>query len=249
MNQFDPVVEKPSLAWQRYHISLEDGGPLYKETNPHHFIVEPWNAVSSLFILFPALYWAAKLKRRYHQYPFITFCIPLLFLGGLGSTLFHAFRASPVLLYMDVLPTALLTLSLGIYFWTKATHKWWLATMVVLFSVLCRVWIYYHFPSHTAINLAYAITGTIIFAPLLYMMAKTYFHEGLSIILAAIFFALSLFFRETDAWSYQIFPMGTHFLWHIFSGAGAFFLAKYLYFMESSTSKRKEKEPENKEIA
>ncbi len=239
--QYDSTtVEAMDMAWQRYHISLRDGGPVYAETNLKHMIVEPWNAWSSLLLIVPAVYWAIRLRNRYRDYPFISFCIPLLVLGGLGSTLFHAFRASSWLLYMDVLPTAILTLSLGFYFWKNVTGRWWIGIGVLAFSVLCRVWVHTVFAKHTAINLGYAITGTVIFVPLLWMLFKTHFQKSPAILLAIGFFLLSLFFRETDAWENQVLPMGTHFLWHTFSAAGAFYLAKYLYFLESGLAEKKQ---------
>ena len=79
-----------------------DGGPIYAETDLTAFISEPWNAISSLAIVLPAIYWAFKLKWNVKQFPFLYYLMPLLFLGGTGSLLFHEFRSSPFLLWMDV---------------------------------------------------------------------------------------------------------------------------------------------------
>lgn len=241
MTQFDSLTVETSIEWQRYNVSLQDGGAMYAETNPDHFIVEPWNALSSLLLILPAVYWAIRLKNRYGEYPFITCCIPLLFLGGLGSTLFHAFRVSPFFLYMDVLPTAILTLSLSIYFWTQAVGRWWIGAGIIIISIVCRMWIFSIFSPHTAINFSYAISGMVILIPLIYMLFKTHFQQSGSILFAVIFFALSLVFRETDAWEKQFFPMGTHFLWHAFSAVGALYLAEYLYFIESDRLNKRKK--------
>ena len=37
--------------------------------------------------------------------------------------------------------------------------------------------------------------------------------------------------RRIDYSFAEWIPMGSHFLWHIFSGIGAFYLAKYLYLI------------------
>ena len=66
-------------------ILPRDGGQLYKETDFSRPIVEPWNAVSSLAILLPAVYWAFKIRNNYRKYPFLALCLPLLFMGGLGD--------------------------------------------------------------------------------------------------------------------------------------------------------------------
>lgn len=241
MIQIDSLTVETSVEWQRYNISLHDGGAMYAETNPEQFIVEPWNAVSSLLLILPAVFWAIQLRNRYNEYPFITFCIPLLFLGGLGSALFHGFRIHPFFLYMDVLPTAILTFSLGIYFWTQATGRWWIGVGMIMLSIVGRIWAFSTFSPHTAINYSYAISGMVMFFPLGYILFKTNFQRSMTIMLTVGCFALSLLFRETDAWEKQFFPMGTHFLWHTFSAIGAFYLAEYLYFLESSRLDKRKK--------
>lgn len=177
MSQIDSLTVETSVEWQRYNVSLHDGGAMYAETNPDQFIVEPWNAVSSLLLVLPAIFWAIQLKNRYREYPFITFCIPLLFLGGLGSTLFHGFRTHPFFLYMDVLPTAILTLALGIYFWTQATGRWWIGVGIIILSIIVRMWAFSAFAPHTASNISYAITGLVMFFPLGYILFKTNFQK------------------------------------------------------------------------
>ncbi|WP_017733538.1 hypothetical protein [Nafulsella turpanensis] len=207
-----------------------DGGTIYRETIPGgDYLAEPWNAISSLSILLPAVYWAWKLRGRYREYPFITFCIPLLFLGGLGSTLFHALRNSRLLLLLDVTPTAILMLSLAIYFWVKILPKWWWVIPIVAASLLWRFWARYYLPLDLAINITYAVTGSLIFIPTIILLYRTRMAHSSFIIVSAVFFITSLIFRKLDSWEQDVLPMGTHFLWHIFSGVGAFFLAEYLY--------------------
>lgn len=208
---------------------LPDGGTVYQETDTSRWVVEPWNAVSSLFILLPAVYWAIKLRGKYREYPFIAFCIPLLFLGGLGSTLFHAFRSSSLLLLLDVTPTAILTLALAIYFWIKVLPRWWWVIPIVGGSLLLRAWLWNTLPTQAGVNASYAISGSIIFIPTLLLLYQTRLAASQFIFISVLFFSLSLFFRFSDTWQPPLLPMGTHFLWHICSGIGAFFLAEYLY--------------------
>ena len=77
-------------------ITPLDDGPIYRETTDlSQFIVEPWNAFSSLTFWIPACIFLWQLQGRYRQQAFVVyFCIPMLVLGGLGSTLFHALRSS-----------------------------------------------------------------------------------------------------------------------------------------------------------
>ncbi|MFP4090480.1 MAG: ceramidase domain-containing protein [Cyclobacteriaceae bacterium] len=215
-------------------LIMPDGGQYYAETYPERFFVEPWNALSSLLLILPAVYWAYRLRGRYSDYPFIFFCIVLLALGGMGSTLFHAFRSSSILLYMDVLPMALLTLSVGAYFWQKVSGSWWVALLIVLSSLLLRILVIDYFAFQMAGRLYYLISGLVIFVPMLIIMIRTKLRKG-KLVLAALFLLLiSLLFREIDTWPGQPLPMGTHFLWHAFSAAGAFYLASYLFYVENS---------------
>lgn len=206
-----------------------DGGPVYNETDTSRFIVEPWNAWSSLFILLPAIYWAIKLRGQYREYPFISFCIPLLFLGGLGSTLYHAFRSSRLLLLLDVMPTAVLTLALAIYFWIKVLPKWWWVIPIIGLSIILRAGGWYYLPGQAGVNVSYGITGAALFIPTLLLLYQTGMAYSQYIFISTVCFILSLVFRQADNWQLSLLPMGTHFLWHIFSGIGAFFLAEYLY--------------------
>ncbi len=206
-----------------------DGGPIYAETDFSVVFSEPWNAISSLAIVLPALYWAFKLKWQVKRYPFIFYCIPLLILGGMGSTLFHAFRSSGWLLLMDVLPTAILTFSVGLYFWFKVMPTWWSTLSIVLPFTGVRYAAYTLLQGHFAVNLSYFISGVIIFCPMIIYLFRTKFEKWYLILSSVAFLSISLIFREMDFRVVHILPMGSHFLWHLFSGVGAYFLAKYLF--------------------
>lgn len=208
-----------------------DGGPIYAETDLNAFISEPWNAISSLAIALPAVYWAFQLKWNYRQYPFLYFLMPLLFLGGIGSTLFHAFRASKFLLWMDVLPTAVVTLSVGVYFWNKILpYKWQVASVMIPFVYL-RFALGDFVSGQLATNLGYFITGFLIFFPSIFFLTKHQFRHYLPALVSVIFLSLSLIMRRLDHTVAELIPMGSHFLWHIFSGVGAFYLARFLYLI------------------
>jgi len=206
-----------------------DGGPVYTETDPERFIVEPWNAVSSLFIIIPAIIWLNRISKETKSYRFLLFCIPMMILGGLGSTLFHAFRVSSFFLVMDVLPPAVLSLSLSFFFWLKVMKKWWGALLVILLSQAPRALLWSSVPMATAINISYMITGIAAALPWLIILYRTSFHQWNYVVLTLVFFILALVFREADPYPVAFLSMGTHFLWHIFTGFGAYTLLSYLY--------------------
>ncbi len=217
---------------------ITDGGPIYAETNLSNIIAEPWNAVSSLAIVAPAVFWAFQLKKYpFKDYGFMWFCIPLLILGGLGSTLFHGFRNSEFFLYLDVLPTAILTLSVAIYFWIKVLPKWGYTFAIFVPFVILRIYLFDWLSDHAAANFAYFITGTLIFLPILMYLHRIRYFSSKWILLSIFMLGLSLFFREIDMRGWFQFPMGTHFLWHIFSGFGAYFLARFLFLLRTQELK------------
>lgn len=209
---------------------LPDGAGFYAETNPDFFVMEPYNAVSSLAFLLPVIYFMIKLRGRYREYGFLTYCMPLLFIGGLGSTLFHAFRISPIFLIMDFLPIAILTLSVSIYFWIKVLRQKWLVFILIPLFVVMRLSVFNYFVSDTmALNISYFITGVMIFVPGLMYLHKTQYRHSTKLVWAVVLFMLALFFRRFDFEGMVLLPMGTHWLWHISCAAGAFMLGEYLY--------------------
>ena len=218
-------------------MRLPDGGPIYAETNPDFLIVEPWNAISSIFMMLPAVIWAIRIYPRYREYLFLTFLLPLGFLGGLGSTLFHAFREYTFFLVMDVAPSAILTLSLTIYLWLKLFKRWWYIFFIVLLSIGFRFVLFASaVPDHTAINLSYGFTGIMVGLPLIIIMVRSKFYRLTDVVLSISFFVLALLFRELDAYPQLSFlSMGTHFLWHLFSAVGSYFVFSYIYYLKVLT--------------
>jgi hypothetical protein len=154
-------------------------------------------------------------------------------LGGIGSALFHGFRVSVVFLVMDIAPSALLTLSLAIYFWYKLAKKWYWALIPLIPIFFIRFLIFALLPSHLAVNLSYFITGVTILLPIPFLLSRMEWKGAWSILLTLVFFGLALFFREADVRSAEHISIGTHFLWHVFSAFGGFFMLKYLYTFRS----------------
>lgn len=231
------IEDNVDTAW--YNQRFRDEGPFYVETDPDHLIVEPWNGFSSLLVVFVALYWAYKIRNNPGNFKFLTYSIPLIILGGLGSTFFHLFRSSVAFLIMDVLPTAILTLSIGIYFWIKVLKKWWYVLLIIIPVFGLRLVLFNNLPSHTAINISYALVGITIFLPLSLVLYKSRFFKVNFIILTLISFILALLFRELDPVSENYLPMGSHFLWHVFSAVGGYFILAYLYHFRLMEMKQK----------
>ena len=208
---------------------LADGAGFYAETNLKYIIVEPWNALSSLTFWIPVFYWMYKLRGRYREYVFLTWCMPLLFLGGLGSALFHAFRMYPIFLAMDVLPILILNLALIIYFWVKVLPHWSYAVILTFSMTLIQFIVFRYFAPPFSINIGYFIRGVMIFLPTLLILNKMKFKNANYLFSAIAFFILALIFRYLDKEVINWMYMGSHWLWHISTAIGAYFLAQFLY--------------------
>ena len=100
-------------------ILRRDGGPIYAETNLSHLIVEPYNAISAILFLVVVVYWWSKLRGKYEQHTFLSYVIPILGIGGVGGTLYHAFRYTSIFHYMDWLPILFLCMAGSFYFCYK----------------------------------------------------------------------------------------------------------------------------------
>jgi hypothetical protein len=186
-------------------------------------------------IALPAVYWAIRLNWKIKENGFLFFGLLLLFLNGLGSFFFHAFRSSSLFLVMDVLPAAMLTLSIMIYFWWQLIKKWWMIPLVILPAFLFR-WAIWQVPDeHLAINLSYALTGILILLPVGLILRKTAYKNWNLIALTIFFLSLALYFRQVDPVSGRYLSTGTHFLWHALSGAGGFTLFQYLHLYKTDT--------------
>jgi hemolysin III len=208
---------------------MTDGGPIYQETDLARMIVEPWNAFSSLLYLIPVIYFLVKLKGHYRDHAFlIWFCSPLLAIGGMGSALFHGFRIHPFFMYMDFVPIAVLTLGISIYFWVKILPKWWYVLIIVALSMVLRFAGFAITEGQAAINLSYFNTGLMIFIPALVYVFRTRFCGVRYFVWSLLLLGVSLLFRIIDDWNLSFPAMGTHWLWHLFSAAGALALGKYL---------------------
>lgn len=209
---------------------VTDQGPIYHETMPGRLIVEPWNAFSSLLYLIPAIIFLINLRGHYGKYTFlIYFAIPLLFLGGTGSTFYHAFRTWRWMMFLDVMPIFILTMGVSAYFMYKLFHRWWIVAFIIILFLFLRSFSFGRMDLQTAINISYLSTGLIIFIPAICYAYSKKWQFALYLSLAAILLGVSLFFRYFDDFPNQFMKPGTHWLWHLFSAAGAMMLGLYLF--------------------
>lgn len=212
-------------------LFVPDNGPVYRETTDLSLlIVEPWNAWSSLTFLIPVLIFLWQLRGRYSEYGFIVwFCCPLLVLGGLGSTFFHAFRASSLLLLMDAIPIIVLVLGISIWMWLKVLPKKiqlvWVLLIFFGLTFLSGMFL----EGQDRISAGYFFRGWMLLLPCYLFIRKTHFQNASGLFIAIAFFCLALLFRFLDEKiELGFMPWGTHWLWHVSTAFGTYFLGEYL---------------------
>ena len=227
------MIDSLELVHRKQQIF--DHGPMYNEFVHDTLIHEPWNAYSSLCFFIPVIFWLVYLRGKYRTYGIITALLPVLFLNGLGSTLFHAFRASNWFLLLDWLPAALMTLILSIYFWYRVTQKLWKAIGVVgVFYILAftMVKILSQQTGLSGPSIGYFFTGAAFLVPVIIDLKRNQWkHAGLYVV-SLFCLVLALLFRILDYPSPNPFawlPQGTHFLWHVSSSLAVFSLGFYIY--------------------
>lgn len=211
--------------------SVPDTGPVYRETTDLSlFIVEPWNAWSSLTFLIPVLIFLYHLRGRYSQYAFIVwFCCPLLVLGGLGSTFFHAFRASALLLLMDAVPIIILVIGVSIWMWLKVLPKKVYIVWILLIFFGLTFLTFFLLSGQDRISAGYFVRGWMLLLPCYLFLRRTQFKNSAGLFTSILFFALALLFRFADEKiELRFMPWGTHWLWHVSTAFGAYFLGEYL---------------------
>ncbi len=209
---------------------------VYCERLSPEFWAEPANAISNLGFVLVGI-WALYRAKRCAASAMVVFLSAMVAVVGLGSFLFHTY-ANTLSLVGDLLPififtSAYLYHSLRHYMnWTRG-RAWGTLAAVVLSMLFVQVVV----PNRI-------LNGSLLYVPplvALFSIANAVKRRRLAIAqryqAAAIVFALSLALRTIDFVVCDSFPMGTHFLWHLFNGACLGLLMLVAFQFDSTESK------------
>ena len=216
-------------------FTLRDGGGLYKETNLNHFIVEPINALTAFIFVFIAVYWIYKLLKSNNKGRifYLTLSIILLF-GGIGGTIYHAFRYHKFFLYLDWVPIVLVSFAVSLYLFFISTKSIWYGFVFCMGAFMAQYALFTitkyfpeQFPVTIMINMSYVFLALTILVPLFMFLRLNNFYNLRIVVWSLAFFVFALIFRWLD--SKVPLSIGTHFLWHIFGALSCHLMFSFLY--------------------
>lgn len=213
-------------------VAVSDWGPLYVETVPGRFPVEPWATGSNLVFLVVALYWAARIRGQARRHALLAFSIPVLLVGWAAGTVYHATRSHPAWLLLDWLPIVILMAAAALWLWRDLLGRTSLALAVFLVPPLIAAYAAAEAGVGEAarITVSYAAIGLALVVPAVLHAALR--HRALAgwLVAALAAFAVALVARQADATAGAAgWPMGSHFLWHVFGGLATFCVFGYLH--------------------
>jgi len=195
---------------------------------------EPLNAVTNAAFLLAA--WAAwRMAQRVHGLSTGTWVlVALIVTVGIGSTLFHTF-ATPWARVLDSGPILLFQLS---YLWLYGRRivKLGAAPVTGLLAVfVMAAYAGRQFPHVLNRSLIYAPAALVIVGLGVYH-SRTQTAARRSLPAAAAVFVVAVVFRTVDAAVCPVFPLGTHFLWHLLIPVALYFLMRGLLLAGASAS-------------
>ncbi len=174
---------------------------------------EPLNALSNIAFFLAA--WAAwtAARRVGATSRGIDVLVALILTIGIGSTLYHTFATSWARL-MDIVPIALFQIA---YLWIYGRSVIGLGrTPVAIFLVVFVIaaWLGRQAPQVLNGSLYYAPALTLSVALGLYHF-RTQTERRFDLLVSGGAFIVALLFRTIDRAVCPVFPLGTHFVWHL----------------------------------
>jgi hypothetical protein len=229
----------PSLPVSR---AVSDHGPIYAETAPGRFPVEPWASLTNLVFLVVIVYWGRRLRSQGRRHSFLSLALPLLALGWLAGTVYHATRSHDLWLVLDWVPIVLLILMAAFWLWRRwlpaSFRSPILASLVLLLPILLAALMTRGFalPGHSGISVTYAVLAAGLFIPgFLHCVRRPDLRRLFAVAIACFLAALA--FRTYDLPLARFgWPHGSHYLWHVFGGAATFFMFAFLHKLEDQAA-------------
>ena len=191
---------------------------IYCERIDTAFWAEPVNAVTNLAFILAALYGWRLAAKRGDLGPAVIVLVVLAAAVGTGSFLFHTYAQAWAGM-ADVIPIGLFSMAFAFvsirrFFGFSAIQAG--AAVLAIIGAFYLAWATAGLPR---------VGGSTLYSPaVIYLGAMAALLLGLrhpaawTMTAAVAIFSASLYFRGLDGRICADFPLGTHFLWHIFNG-------------------------------
>ena len=197
----------------------------YCERSGNGFFSEPLNLLSNIAMLVSAyliflMFRSSGLKNKKY---WIFFYLVLLI--GIGSSLWHSFRTS-FTHALDAVPIYLFLLTF-LYFYLRNFLKTTFAIVVTALFLAFQVTVSIYLPEFANGSIRHLVNAStfVVLALLFYRRKKKI---SIDFIIALVAYSLGILFRSIDSAVCKTFPLGTHFLWHIFTPIAVYFSVKGL---------------------
>ena len=203
----------------------------YCERIGNSFFAEPINFLSNAAFLFSAFF-IFKLLKNHNEKSigyWILFCFVLLI--GLGSSLWHSFR-TPFAHALDAVPIYLFLLVFLYLLLNKLTRSAKYSVLGIFSFVGLQIVVSVYFPAALNGSIRHIVNATVFFLLNLWIYKKSK-QLNLNFIFAFLVYVVGILFRTIDNAVCSMFPLGTHFLWHMCTAGATYLVVKGLIRLES----------------
>ncbi len=130
---------------------------------------------------------------------------------------------------MDAVPIVILVIGISIWMWLKVLPKNIQIIWVLLIFFGLTFLATFFLSGQDRISAGYFFRGWMLLLPCYLFLRQTKFQHATGLFVAIAFFVLALLFRFLDEKTViDRMPWGTHWLWHVSTAFGAYFLGEYL---------------------
>ena len=206
----------------------------YCERISNGIFSEPINLFSNLLFFISAfLIFKIFKKNKIKEliYWLLLFFITLI---GIGSSLWHSFR-NPFTLTLDALPIYLFILIFLYLVLRKLLNNKWKPLIFVTSFIVIQVLISILFPKALNGSIRHVINALIFVFLIIWIHKKELLNKYF--ITSFLLYFFGIIFRSTDIEVCSIFPLGTHFLWHICTSLATYFSVIALLNLEITNDK------------
>lgn len=196
---------------------------------------EPLNTISNIAFIFAA-YGIHKLlrKNKVHQVEYKALLI-LVLLIGFGSFLWHT-TGNLFALILDIVPVTLSFVTITYIFLKNLTGNKLLALLLAVLLLPTRFFISSFAPTDIISSLIRNLINLTTFFLIILLTLKKYgkiAFEGLGILTV---YLVAIIMRIMDLQVCPVFPLGTHFLWHIFNALAVYLAVRFIIKLEYPSS-------------